>query len=145
MTDVTGWTSSTVLLDFNGGQGIQQEILMLEMRTRSLSVNNPRAFMFKWLLLCVIALSTVACGGSSEQVVETRGVVQSRPDLESGWWYIETATGEKYTPFPLPDEFKVPGLNVQVSMVLLKDTASVFPGIYVRVIGIEKLAVAAGG
>ena len=99
--------------------------------------------MLKWLLLSVLALSTVACGGSSEQIVETRGVVRSVPDLEGGWWYIETATGEKYTPFPLPDEFKIPGLNVQVSMVLLKDGASVYPGIYVRIIGIEKLAVAA--
>ena len=54
--------------------------------------------MLKWLLLSVLALSTVACGGSSEQIVETRGVVQSVPDLEGGWWYIETATGEKYTP-----------------------------------------------
>lgn len=100
--------------------------------------------MFKWLLPCVLALSAVACGGTSDQVVETRGVVHYQ-DLETGWWYIETATGEKYTPFPIPDEFKIPGLNVQVSMVLLKDTASVFPGIYVRIIGIEKLAVAAGG
>ena len=98
--------------------------------------------MFKWMLLCILALSTVACGGTSEQVVEARGVVQSRPDLEGGWWYIQADSGEKYTPLPLPDEFKVPGLTVQVSMVLLKDTASVYPGIYVRIIGIEKLAVA---
>lgn len=100
--------------------------------------------MFKWILACALALSTVACGGTSEQVVETRGVVQSQPDLEGGWWYIQADSGEKYTPFPLPDDFKVPGLTVQVSMVLLKDTAGVLPGIYVRIIGIEKLAVAAG-
>ncbi len=101
--------------------------------------------MFKWLLLCVLALSTVACGGTSEQVVETRGVVRQDAQLEGGWWYIQTETGDKYTPFPLPDEFKVPGLNVQVSMVLLNDMAGFYPGIYVRIIGIEKLAVAAGG
>ena len=100
--------------------------------------------MFKWLLLCVLALSTVACGGTSENVVESRGVVQYQ-NLEGGWWYIQTDAGEKYTPFPLPDEFKIPGLNVQVSMVLLKDTASVYPGIHVRIVAIEKLAVAAGG
>ena len=98
-----------------------------------------------WLLLCVIALSTVACGGTSEQVVETRGVVQHDAQLEGGWWYIQTETGDKYTPFPLPDEFKIPGLIVQVSMVLLKDMAGFYPGIYVRIVGIEKLAVAAGG
>ena len=38
---------------------------MQGVRARSLSVNNPGIFMFKWLLLCVLALSTAACGSSS--------------------------------------------------------------------------------
>jgi len=102
--------------------------------------------MFKWILLCVLALSVVACGGSSsDQVIETRGVVQYDAQLEGGWWYIQADTGETYTPFPLPAEFKVAGLRVQASMVLLKDTVSVYPGTWVRIVSMEKLAVAAGG
>ena len=97
------------------------------------------------LLVLTVVVSTVACGGTSEQVVETQGVVQQDAQLEGGWWYIHADSGENFTPFPLPDEFKVPGLRVQASMVLLKDTASVFPGTYVRIVGIEKLAVASGG
>jgi hypothetical protein len=100
--------------------------------------------MFKWLLLSVLVLSTVACG-SADPVIQTRGVVQHDAQLEGGWWYIQTATGERYTPFPLPDPYKVPGMNVEVSMALLQDTASVYPGIYVRIISIEVLAVGAGG
>jgi hypothetical protein len=100
--------------------------------------------MFKWLLLGVLGLSVVACGGTPEQIVETRGVVQYQ-NLEGGWWYIQSDTGEKYTPLPLPDEFKDPGLHVQASMVLLKDTVSVYPGPFVRIIKIEKLAIGAGG
>jgi hypothetical protein len=100
--------------------------------------------MARLLLLLAFAVSVVACGGSAEPVVETQGIVQYQ-NLETGWWYIEADSGVMYTPFPLPDEFQVAGLRVQASLVLLKDTASFFPGTYVRIVSIEKLAGAAGG
>jgi hypothetical protein len=101
--------------------------------------------MSKWLLLCVLALSTVACGGTPDQIVKTDGVVKADLNLEGGWWYIEAPTGEQYTPFPMPEAFKVQGMAVRVSMVLLQDWASYYPGTYVRIVAIEQLAVGAGG
>ena len=103
--------------------------------------------MVRLLLLLAFALSFVACGGTAEPgtVVATRGTVMNDPVLEGGWWYIQADSGEKYTPFPLPDGFKVPGLRVQASLVLLKDTVSVYPGTYVRILSIEKLAGGAVG
>ena len=101
--------------------------------------------MVRLLLLLALALSFVACGGTTEPVVETRGTVMNDPILEGGWWYIQADSGEKYTPFPLPDGFKVPGLRVQASLELLKDTVSVYPGTYVRILSIEKLAGGAVG
>ena len=103
--------------------------------------------MVRLLLLLAFALSFVACGGTAEPstVVATRGTVMNDPVLEGGWWSIRADSGETYTPFPLPDEFRVPGLRVQASLELLKDTASVYPGIYVRILSIEKLAVGASG
>ena len=89
------------------------------------------------------AVSVVACGGSADPVVETPGTVRYG-NLETGWWDIEADSGVLYTPFPLPDEFKVAGLRGQASLVLLKETASAFPGTYVRIVSIEKLAGAAG-
>ena len=100
--------------------------------------------MARLLLILAFAVSVVACGGSAEPVVDTQGTVQYG-NLETGWWYIEADSGVVYTPFPLPDEFKVAGLRVQASLLLLEDTASFFPGTYVRIVSIEKLAVAAGG
>jgi len=103
--------------------------------------------MAKWILLCVLALSVVACGGSStdqaDQVVDVRGVVQF-DGLEGGWWSIKADNGVIYTPFPLPDEFKFHGLKVQASMVILKDCISVYPGTYVRIAHIEGLYGPAG-
>jgi len=100
--------------------------------------------MGRLLLLLAFALSFVACGGAAEPVVETRGTVQYG-NLETAWWFIEADSGVLYTPFPLPEEFKVAGLRVQASLLLLTDTVSFFPGTYVRIVSIEKLAAAAGG
>jgi hypothetical protein len=61
------------------------------------------------------------------------------------WWQTQADSDEKYTPFPLPDEFKVAGLGVQESLVLLKGALSVYPGTYVRILSIEKVAVASIG
>ncbi len=95
-------------------------------------------------LLLLLALSFVACGGGVEPVVEIRGTVQYG-NLETGWWCIEADSGVLYTPFPLPDEFKLAGLRVQASLLLLTDTVSYFPGTYVRIVSIEKLAATPGG
>jgi hypothetical protein len=40
----------------------------------------------------------------------------------------------------LPDEFKVAGLRVQASLLLLTDTASFFPGTFVRIVSVAQLA-----
>jgi hypothetical protein len=104
--------------------------------------------MVRPLLLLAFALSFVACGGTAEPgvtVVATRGTVMNDPVLEGGWWYIQADSGEKYTPLPLPDEFKVPGLRVQASLEMLKGQGGFLPGPYVRILSIEKLAVAEGG
>lgn len=101
--------------------------------------------MVKWLLALTIAFSLVACGGASEQVITTDGVVKADLSLEGGWWYIEAPSGEKYTPFPMPEANKVQGMQVRVSMVVLQDRASVYPGTYVRIVSIEQLAAGAGG
>jgi hypothetical protein len=103
--------------------------------------------MVRVLLLLAFALSFVACGGTAEPgtVVATRGTVMNDPNLEGGWWYIQADSGEKYTPLPLPDKFKVPGLAVQASMELLKDVGGFLPGPFVRILSIEVLPVGASG
>lgn len=101
--------------------------------------------MSRGVLFFVLVLSATACGGTPDPVVKTDGVVKADLNLEGGWWYIEAPTGEKYTPFPMPDAFKVQGMAVRVSMVLLQDQAGVYPGTYVRVVSIEQLATGAGG
>jgi hypothetical protein len=94
----------------------------------------------RWLLL-VSMVAGLACSGQDKTATfETRGSIEFDGQLEGGWWYIQSESGETYTPIEgLPGEFKVPGMRVQATLVAT-EAVSFLPGPFVRVVRLEQLA-----
>ena len=96
--------------------------------------------MGRWLML-VVAVLGFACGSepSSPRLIEVRGSIGFQ-DLEGGWWYLTSESGEHYTPMNLPASLRIQGLRVQATLARSPDQVGFLPGPYVDVIQIEPLA-----
>lgn len=69
--------------------------------------------------------------------MEIKGTVKYI-DLETGFWGIETAAGEKYIPVNMPEQLKSEGREVEITAEIAPDVSGLHMwGTYIRITSFE--------